>query len=222
MQYLYHPDASMAVLELSGDRHRYLFKVRRYKAGEVVYLRNLHDGILYGYRIISIDKRSARLRLETEQKLELSARKALHLGWCMIDPKSIEKMLPSLNETGVSRVTFIYCQRSQKSFRPDFKRWEKILLSSSQQCGRSVMMELEMMASLEAFIEKYPQAVLLHFSEQILENQSEHDTIVIGCEGGFSEEEVALFAPSKIVGLDTPLILRSESAAIAAAARQLL
>ncbi len=222
MLYLYHAEAGKPQLTLSGDEHRYIFKVRRHKADDTLYLRNLKDGLLYRYLITFIDKRSATLLLQESTALEVKASKPLHIGWCIIDPKSIEKVLPSLNEMGVGKITFIYCKRSQKSFKPDFKRLEKILLNSSQQSGRSVMMELEMGEDLKSFLEKYPQSKLLNFSENNFISNSEIETIVIGCEGGFHEDEMALFAPEDIVGFDTPLILKSESAACAAASRLLL
>ncbi|KYJ86805.1 16S rRNA (uracil(1498)-N(3))-methyltransferase [Sulfurovum riftiae] len=222
MLYLYHAEAGRPQLTLSGDEHRYIFKVRRHKTDDMLYLRNLEDGLLHRYTIDFIDKRSATLSLRESTALEIKASKPLHIGWCIIDPKSIEKVLPSLNEMGVGKITFIYCKRSQKSFKPDFKRLEKILLNSSQQSGRSVMMELEMGEDLKSFLEKYPQSKLLNFSENNFISNSEIETIVIGCEGGFHEEEVALFASENIVGFDTPLILKSESAACAAASRLLL
>jgi len=223
MLYLYHTEAGKVQLTLSGDTHRYIFKVRRHKAGDTLYLRNLKDGLLYCYLVSDIDKRSAVLLLQSSSALEVKASKPLHIGWCIIDPKNIEKVLPSLNEIGVEKITFIYCKRSQKSFKPDFKRFEKIVLNSSQQSGRSVMMQFEMMESLKVFLEKYPYSKMLNFSEKnFLFQETEIDTIVIGCEGGFHEEEVALFAPENIVGFNTPLILKSESAVCATAAKLLL
>jgi 16S rRNA (uracil1498-N3)-methyltransferase len=140
----------------------------------------------------------------------------------VIDPKSVEKVLPSLNEMGVAKITFIYCDRSQKSFKPDFKRWEKILLNSSQQSGRSVMMEMAIAESLEAFLSTNPDSYLLNFSEHTLSSEMAVGTIVIGCEGGVTEKEMALFSSEKIVGFDTPLVLKSESAVCAVASKILL
>jgi 16S rRNA (uracil1498-N3)-methyltransferase len=222
MQYLYHSDAGQPQLTLSGDDHRYIFKVRRHKADDTLYLRNLRDGLLYRYLISFIDRRSATLSLQESRALEIKASKPLHIGWCIIDPKSIEKVLPSLNEVGVEKITFIYCKRSQKSFKIDFKRLEKILLNSSQQSGRSQMMQLEMADDLESFLEKYPQSKMLNFSENRFIPSSDLDTIVIGCEGGFHEDEVALFKAENILGFDTSLVLKSESAVCAVASKILL
>ena len=223
MQFLYSEESGSSNIRLTGDEHRYIFKVRRHKADDPVFLRNLKDQILYKYRILSIDKKEAILTLESQSELRVQAKKSLHIGWCMIDPKSIEKTLPSLNETGVEKITFIHCKRSQKSFRPDFKRMKKILLNSSQQCGRSVMMELDYVESPALFLQNNPQSWILNFSDKNLSNYTEAiDTLIIGPEGGFCDEEISLFDSEKTVGFDIPMILRSESAVCAAASKIIL
>ena len=222
MLYLYNKEAGKPQLTLSGDDHRYIFKVRRHKAEDVLHLRNLEDGLLHTYSVSHIDKRTVILDLKESQILEIKAKQSLHIGWCVIDPKSIEKVLPSLNEMGVAKITFIYCKRSQKSFKPDFKRLEKILLNSSQQSGRSKMMQLEMANDLEAFLKGNPQSKMLNFSENNFISNTEFNTIVIGCEGGFHEAETALFDAQNIIGFDTPLVLKSESAACAVSSQKLL
>ena len=220
--YLHHKEAGEPQLTLVGDEHRYIFKVRRHKVEDTLYLRNLADGLLYRYLITHLDKRSVLLELQESQTLEVKAKRSLHIGWCVIDPKNIEKVLPSLNEMGVEKITFIYCQRSQKSFKVDFKRLEKILLNSSQQSGRSEMMQLEMADDLERFLKDHPESKMLNFSENRVDTQEDIKTIVIGCEGGFHEDEVAFFKPQNIIGLDTPLVLKSESAVCAVASKLLL
>jgi len=222
MLYLYHKEAKQPQLTLTGDEHRYIFKVRRHKADDLLYLRNLEDTFIYEYKVSAIDKRSVILDLQSSRELSVKAKQSLHIGWCVIDPKNIEKILPSLNEMGVEKITFIYCKRSQKSFKVDFKRLEKILLNSSQQSGRSQMMKLEMADTLEGFLEKCPHSKMLNFSEKNFISSIELETIVIGCEGGFDEDEVALFKADDIVGFDTPLVLKSESAACALASKVLL
>ena len=219
MQYLYHKDSATPTLQLKGDEHRYIFKVRRHRKGEIIALRNLKDNNIYLYKIASLDKKEAILVLEESRELIVKAKKRLHIGWCIIEPKNIEKVLPTLNEMGVASISFIYCQRSQKSFKLDFRRLEKILLNSSQQCGRSEIMRLEVVDSLDKFLEIYPNAKALNFSENRLSDIGDIDSIVIGCEGGFSENEMTLFEDNSIFGLDTPLILKSESAVCAIASK---
>ena len=222
MLYLYNAQAGEASLLLEGDDHRYIFKVRRHKVDDTLYLRNLEDGLLHQYIITHLDKRTVHLTLQESIALEIKASKSLHIGWCIIDTKSVEKVLPSLNEMGVEKITFIYCERSQKSFKLDFKRLKKILLNSSQQSGRSEMVSLEMGDSLESFIKENPNTKMLNFSKNNFVSSTVFDTIVIGCEGGFSDEEVGLFEAVDIVGFDTPLVLKSETAAVAVVSKVLL
>ncbi|MBT8344202.1 MAG: 16S rRNA (uracil(1498)-N(3))-methyltransferase [Sulfurovum sp.] len=222
MLYLYHKEAGQPQITLLGDEHRYIFKVRRHKVDDTLYLRNLEDGLLHRYFITFLDKRSVNLELQESQTLEIKAKVPLHIGWCVIDSKNIEKVLPSLNEMGVDKITFIYCKRSQKSFKVDFKRLEKILLNSSQQSGRSEMMKLEMADDLESFLKLNPESKMLNFSENKVDSQEHIETIVIGCEGGFHQDEEALFKSENIIGFDTPLVLKSESAVCGVAGKILL
>jgi 16S rRNA (uracil1498-N3)-methyltransferase len=72
------------------------------------------------------------------------------------------------------------------------------------------------------FLAKYPNSYLLDFSNNNFSSDMKIDSIVIGCEGGFSKDERALFKNDKILGFDTSLILKSETAAIAIASKILL
>jgi len=83
-------------------------------------------------------------------------------------------------------------------------------------------MQIEFSNSIANFLQKYPNSYLLDFSDNKIEDSLDINTIIIGCEGGLSEDERALFNKEKIVGFDTKLILKSESAAIAAASKILL
>lgn len=221
MQYLYSEESGRENLILKDSDYRYIVRVRRHKKNDIISLRNLKDNILYNYKIIDIRKREALLTLKESRYLEIKAKKELHIGWCIIEPKNIEKVLPLLNEIGVNSISFIYCKRSQKSFRVDLKRLDKILLNSSQQSGRSNLMRLEILNSLEEFLKLYPDSKILNFSKNYTLSK-DIDSIVIGSEGGFTQDELSLFNSKDIVGLNTEMILRSESAVCAVASNILL
>jgi len=222
MQYLLHPDAGAAQIVLEDEPYRYLIKVRRHRVGDRVALRTGEDDTLYHYTLTHIDRRRAELTYHAHQTLPITPARSLRIGWCMIDPKIIEKTLPTLNEIGVAQITFIQCARSQAHFRLDFARLQKILTNSSQQSGRSTPMQLDTAPDIATFLADHPEAYVLHFSEHPLSCADEVSTIIIGPEGGLSTPEIAHLSPDRILGLDTPLILRSESAAIAAASRIIL
>jgi len=219
MQFLYYSNPTNQLI-LSGEEHKYLFKVRRIKANETVKIRNLKDDYLYIYEIKSINKKEAILSLKEKRLLPNKPKNFLHIAWCIIDPKNIEKSLPSLNEIGVSKISFIYCDFSQKNFKIKPDRIEKILINSSQQCGRSDLMEIEIINSSSEFFEKYPNFTTLDFNGEYLEcNKNYHLPFFIGPEGGFSDKEREKF--KEIVKLKG-FILRSESAVCAVASKVLL
>jgi len=221
MRYLYHPHAKESFLALVENDYKYIIKARRHTLGDKIFLRNLHDAHLYRYEIQAITKKEAHIALVDYEIQTVEAKQKLHIGWCVIDPKSIEKSISSLNEMGVDKITFIYCDRSQKNFKIDFERLEKILISSSSQCGRSSIITLEHSPNLQDFKLAYPNSLMLNFSNTHLEQNSFIDTLVIGCEGGFAPSEMRLY-DGQTVGFDTPLILKSQSAALAVASKVLL
>ena len=209
---------------LEAEPYRYLFKVRRLRNDDPIYLRDMLDGKLYTYQIEKLDRRRALITLVSSRILRVAPLKRLHLAWCQIEPRIVEKAISSLNEIGVSKISFISCDRSQRNFKPDFERLRRILINSSQQCGRSELMELELVDSLESFVQNNSEAMLLDFCKRQIPciEEGKEFTIVVGCEGGFSPKERAIFGKDRIVGFQTPTILRSETAACAAASRILL
>ncbi len=223
MQFLYEPQAGQELISLSGESYKYIFRVRRFRVGDIVELRNMQDSKLYSYKVLSVDKKDATLSLIYDEERVVTPKKDLTIGWCIVDPKTVEKALPTLNEMGISKIVFIKCTYSQANFKINIDRLKKIALSSSGQCGRSSLIEFDFSQSLENFLLDYKDAYLLNFSSNNIESKVESiDTIVIGCEGGLSKEEVSMFDNQKVVGFNTPLILKSESAVVGAVSKILL
>ena len=218
MQFLYYPK-TLNNITLNGNEHKYLFKVRRIKKDELINIRNLEDDYLYTYRIEDINKKEAHLKLINKELKPNKPHTFFHLGWCIIEPKNIEKILPTLNEIGVSKISFVYCDFSQKNFKLKLERLKTILINSNQQCGRSDLMEIEILNSSKEFFEKYPDFIALDFNGENIECKNYNKPFLIGAEGGFSEKEKEHF--KEIVKLKS-FILRSESAACAIASKILL
>lgn len=222
MKFILSCDAGKPQLSLSGDEYKYIIKVRRHVVGDIIAFR--HRSSLseeYHYRLEHADGRRADFILEKHQHAPCEATKKVHIGWCVIDPKTVEKVLPMLTEMGVSRITFIQCHRSQRNFRFDFDRFDRIMESSIMQCGRTSLIEFSEAASLEEFLNAHPQSVILDFGGEELNSAEPLETVVIGCEGGFHESERSLFAHHRIRHFSSPMILRSESVAVAVASRHL-
>ena len=218
MQFLYFKNPTKQII-LTGKEHKYLFKVRRIKKNEQINIRNLKDDFLYIYKIESINKKEAILNLVKKEFLPNKPKKFFHIAWCIIEPKNIEKILPSLNEIGVSKITFVYCDFSQKNFKLKLERIEKILINSCQQCGRSNLIEIEILNSSKEFFEKYKNFSVLDFNGKKIESNNISLPILIGPEGGFSKKEKENF--KEIYKLEG-FILRSETAALSISSKILL
>ena len=203
--------------------HKYLFKVRRHSIDENISFRNLEDNNIYEYKVQNIDRRKTILELVSSKELIIKPSIDLHIGWCIIDFKSIEKVIASLNELGCTKVTFITCEYSQKQYKINFEKLEKLLINSSQQSGRSNTIELDSCDSLDEFITQNPDTYMFNFSDNNIESHKDDiKTIVLGCEGGFSIKEVDKFNQDKIVGINSNLILRSETAILAVSSKILV
>ncbi|MEA2050640.1 MAG: 16S rRNA (uracil(1498)-N(3))-methyltransferase [Campylobacterota bacterium] len=220
MQFTFHENASNDTIEIEAELHKYLFKVRRHSTSDDIFFRNLEDKNIYRYKVQNINRRKTTLVLEDFEEKIIEPKKELHIGWCVIDPKSVEKYIASLNELGVTKITFIYCEYSQKQYKQNIEKLQKILINSSGQCGRSSIIKLEVCDSLDKFINQYPNSYMFNFSDNnITDKKEDIETIIIGCEGGFSSFEVDSFNHDKIVGIDSNMILRSETAVVSVASK---
>jgi 16S rRNA (uracil1498-N3)-methyltransferase len=212
MQFIYDKNASQKLLTIRDDNYRYLAKVRRVKIGDTINLRNLKDDILYTYKIEAITKKEISLILLDKKVSIISPQKNFHLLWCVIDPKTVYQTLPMLNQIGVKKISFIYCERSQKNFKIDLEKAKRVVINSSQQCGRSDTVEFEVLDSLDEAIDLYRDFAVLDFGGEV--EWSEIDRVLVGCEGGFSEKERQILSNHRKVGLKTKLILKSETAVL--------
>ena len=223
MIYLYEERAGREEFAIKGELYKYLIKVRRHQEGDLLGFRNRDDSkTLHTYKITTIETRALHVSRLSSQILEIKPKSPLHVAWCVIDSKSVEKVLAMLNEIGVSRISFVYCERSQRSFTPDLKRYERILQASNQQCGRTEMMEFDTYNSIADFIAKFPDTVVLDFSDEVLTEGVDFQRVFVGCEGGFSLAEKKLLQKQKVFRLDTSMVLRSETAVVAIASKILL
>lgn len=219
MKFMIHAHAGERELVISGEEYKYLIKVRRHKVDDLIIFRNMeHLETAHYYRLNRTDGKNGYFTLESSVKNICEVTKQLHIGWCIVDPKTVEKTLPMLTELGVAKITFIHCRRSQQNFRLDFERFNRIMESSIMQCGRTSLIQLDETPALSTFLNSHPNAVVLDFGGEVLGADEEIETVVIGCEGGFDESERKAFTSHRIRHFNLPMILRSETAAVAISA----
>ena len=223
MQFIYDKNAKNELLKIEDENYNYIVKARRHKLDDILDFRNLEDDFLYSYKISQIDKKSLILNLLKKEEKIIENSKKIHLAWCVVDPKTIYENIASLNELGVDKITFVYSDFSQKNFKINFEKLEKILINSSSQCGRSSIIKLDICKNIDTFITDNPDTYFLDFSQTSIDSKVlDIKTLMIGTEGGFSKRERELFNKNFIVGFSSNLILKSQTAIISATSKIIL
>ena len=211
MRFLFDENAGDAAVIVSGKALSHL-KVRRARVGDRIALRNLLDYNIYYYSIENFVKTGAVLAFIESELKPVLPRRDVSLAWCAVDPKTIAKTLPALNEIGVGKLTLLLSERSQRNFRANLDRLDRVVAGSCEQCGRSRKMEI-VFKELSQFAEETPNAAIFDFggAKPTSEALRSH-TLVVGPEGGFANGDYATLKNPPRFGIDSPLILRSETA----------
>jgi 16S rRNA (uracil1498-N3)-methyltransferase len=218
LQFLFCENGGETNFILSGEAFNYVFKVRRHKKLKNLKIRNPENPkTLFEYKITKIGRREAELQLISSEEKYSLPEKELIVGWAIVEPKIVEKTLPMLNEIGVKNLILITSDFSQRNFKFDLKRMEKILKNSSMQSGRFDFLKIEFSNSVQDFLMRFPNSAIIDFSQKKLnKNIANINSVLIGAEGGFSEKERKIFPQNQVYGLNSPYILKSETAVLVA------
>lgn len=213
MQFIFHPQAGNNTIELQGEQYIHLYKSRRTKQFQTLNIRNLADDYLYTYNQGLVTRSNAILHLEKMIFLPNKPRQNTHIILSVIHSKSIQKMLPFLNELGVDQLSLFYADFSQQNEKMDDKKMQAILINSSQQCGRSNILKIHYLKNLQEVLELYPQINVFDFGGKAIPSKISHP-ILVGPEGGFSTKEKEILKSFPLYSTQENIILKSESACI--------
>jgi len=214
----YDEQSGAELLKIDGENFRHLFLARRSAENEKFLFRNLKDSFLYEYETSNIGKKEATLRLINSFEEPQETKREREIAWCVVDPKTIEKTLPALNELGIDNIHFIYSARSQKNFKIDIERINRILINSCCQCGRTKLMGVHTFKNIEEFCNEKKEFFVLDFGGEPFGDIKE-GLFLIGPEGGFTNDEKDFLKSKaqKVVSFFGANVLKSETAAIAVA-----
>jgi 16S rRNA (uracil1498-N3)-methyltransferase len=207
--------------ELDGPEAHHLAAVCRVRPGDLVCLFN-GDGADYPARVVDVAKK--RVSLEILERLAVSRELGISLEIAAPLPKGdrTQFLVEKLTELGVRAFTPLVCRRSV--IQPKENTLEKLhryVIEASKQCGRNVLMRIEPAAEWTDFAAPRGDEIRLIAqpgSETKPHRQGTTYRCVVGPEGGFAPEEIALAQAHgwQEIGLG-PRILRVETAALALA-----
>lgn len=226
---IYHPRTLIPNEQhaLSDESSHHLLKVLRQKEGAVV---TLFDGCNFQAlaKIIKMDKKKAIVEILEVSSINRESDRKIHLAQSLGKGDKMEWIIQKAVELGVDEFSPLLSDRTVIKLNTERQQkklasWQKIIISASEQCGRNQLMKINAIISLKSFMEKAKgPALFLHPDSQPIDKalksieKNEKITLLIGPEGGFNEEELALAkACATPVGLGNR-ILRMETAALAA------
>jgi 16S rRNA (uracil1498-N3)-methyltransferase len=213
-------------ITLSGDEAHHAITVTRLAVGDELLLSDGHGGWARG-RITATTKRDA--TIEVAERGE-SAASSPRLTVIQGIPKSdrIKETIELLTEAGVDRIVPWSAARSIAKFQDDsLGKWQNGAFAAAKQSRRYRIPEVSPAHTTSELAALFNSARVLVLHESAERKFSEVVTpewastseiaIVIGPEGGISEEELASFAAlgGQVVSMGTP-VFRSAHAGIAA------
>lgn len=175
----------------------------------------------YECEIVEIGKKDLRLKILDSRMVHKSKREVT-LFMSLIKKENFELVCEKATELGVTKIVPIVSERTTlKNLNRD--RIEKILIESSEQCGRGDVPTLGEIMNLELLIKNSNREEILvaDFGGESLETYKLTNLktygLVIGPEGGWTPEERNLFKENNIKSFSLgETTLRAETAAIVA------
>ncbi|PIE00317.1 MAG: 16S rRNA (uracil(1498)-N(3))-methyltransferase [Thiothrix nivea] len=221
-------------LELPTELFRHAIQVLRMKTGEALILFNGTGGEFLA-ELKTVTKRQATVAVHTFDPVNRESALQLTLVQSIIKPDKMDLAIQKSVELGVTAIQPLLTRRSVIRLGRDqldkkLGHWQAVAVSACEQSGRTALPDILSPLSLDDWLEKpvsttairlmlmpgdYPRLAELAASL----TQTEQISLIIGPEGGFSDNEVALCQQNDVMVASLgPRILRAETAAISVTA----
>lgn len=210
-------------VKIEGEEFFHAINVLRIKVGDKIYLCD-GSGFEYLSEIDKIEKRSFTAKIIEKQTNECEPGQKVTLIAGYLKGDKTELVVQKAVELGVNRIVVFSSEFSSSYINENkLNRLNKVSMEASKQCGRAVCPKVEYTDTLSKALEIGSEAQNKLFACEFAKkgeidfSKLEGSTsIVVGSEGGFSQEEyqLALEKGYKTVYLGKR-ILRAETASIA-------
>lgn len=193
--YAHHIDPEFHVLSQEESKH---CRVLRIRPGDFIYLT---DGIGSLYKTIVTDNITGIYHTKIVEKQTEFNKKPCRLHIAMAPTKQLDRFewfLEKATEIGISEVTPLICEHSEKIFLKT-ERLQKVLVSAMKQSFSAYLPKLNSLTSFTDFMNTSHngEKFIAHCGDNLPNLQGAYTakkdiTILIGPEGDFTEEEISL------------------------------
>lgn len=226
---IYHekPLYEQKYITLSEQAARHIAVVLRMSAGDEILL---FDGTGRDFRstITTATKKQVEVRIEEVIPVENESPVSIHLYQAISKGERMDIAIQKSVELGVTEITPVISERTvvrinEKRLDKKLDHWSKIIISACEQSGRAVVPKLHPILAyteLLKVLENTQTYILSPYTDNRLSSLPKSTTacsIIIGPEGGFSENEIEFARRYSITEVSMgKRILRTETAAICA------
>ncbi|MGB0466429.1 MAG: 16S rRNA (uracil(1498)-N(3))-methyltransferase [Pontibacterium sp.] len=223
--YEQQPLTEGALIDLSDPVVQHVCKALRMRTGDALILFN-GDGHEYQARLETVEKRRARALIQQRHSPLTESSLDIRIGQSLSRGERMDYAIQKATEMGMQQMTPLFsarCEVRLSTERQDkrIRHWQQVALSACEQSGRCAVPEIQAPLPLKQWIEQEDaelKLVLHHHSAQPLGEFQKPASValLIGPEGGLSEEEVTLALDNgfKPVALG-PRVMRTETAPVA-------
>jgi 16S rRNA (uracil1498-N3)-methyltransferase len=211
-------------LLLPDEVFRHAIQVLRLQAGENLILFNGQGGE-YLAELVEISKRSARVQIQSFNPAKRESNLDLTLVQALIKPDKMDFALQKAVELGISAFQPLITQRSvartdKEKIEKKLQHWQAVAISACEQSGRTCLPQIHIPVSLSHYLSQMDngttQLILAPESTkplQQLQANSNKIAVLIGPEGGFTEQELEQCLAQGLQGISLgERILRAETA----------
>ena len=204
-------------LQLDAERSNYVCRVMRLKAGQ--FLRCFDgNGSQFDAEILSASSKACRLRINKIIQYVPPPPNKLSVGFSLLKGQAQDRALAQSVELGVTHIYLFASQFSNVKLNPErlekkISHWHRVIIAAAEQCNQSHLPALTITTLVDLFDQHQSVIALVPNQPTLPTNLPKGDRLVlIGPEGGWSNEELALFTQQNCeeYGLG-PRILRAET-----------
>jgi len=215
-------------LVLTDEEFKHLSRVLRKKTGDHIRVTDGDDN-MYEAVILSLDRSQAECEIVATKLRMNEPKNDVTLAVSLLkNPARIDFLVEKATELGVRNIVPLLCERTIPKHEKH-SRLEKIALAAMKQSGRSYLPKVFMLTSFDTLVNHstdYSLRLIPHekteqsqFVGSVLQHHKKMQSVllVVGPEGGFTEQELELAAENRFIPISLgPRRLRSETAAISA------
>ena len=232
---IYQPQAIAVgeTITLNDDGFGHLVRVLRLTNGAQIQVFSglpEKDEQIYNYQaeLINVSKKKADLIITGKIVNHVESPLNIHLGQGISRGDRMDFTLQKSVELGVNTITPIFTERcgvklNKERLAKKIEQWQKIVISACEQSGRCLVPKVMPAIDIEQWLAQETNALKLNLHPRAqhsimnLPTENNRVKLLIGPEGGLSEEEIDLAGQYKFTDiLLGPRVLRTETAALTA------